>query len=873
MIARVTSRMFQGASLTALATSLAVPAAFAGQEPAQTQPEPTEVITILGSYSGSLASALDRKRNADSIIDAINAEDIGNFPSQNIAESLQRITGVSIERDRGEGLFVSVRGLGANFQVTTLNGRSIAVNENVRDSGQDGRQFRFDTIPSELVAGVDVIKSPTADLEEGAIGGVVNIRTFRPLDLEAGTIAASVTASYPELADTVDPRASALGSWRNEARTIGFLGAVAYAQRTMRQDRITGVGWTFVEEGLNTDGQPGPDTGPIIAPTAVRPTLELEDRERISLNGVLQYAPTAEFDITLEGLFTRLDGRYDELTYSADVDRASIVPGSAVIENGVLVAATTSGSTQIGREVSDLRHDNVFVALKAEYRPGDWTLSGDVYATRAYSDTNSPITRTRLLGPVGQVRLEMPRASGVLPAVTFLDADLTEPGLLPFRRVEWRENDSEDTELAAALDVSRILDAGPLNRIAAGVKHRDRDREYNRQDINFTSLAGQFFTADFFNPMPVSGFLGAASGDLPRAWLQPRPDPFFAASDTSALGQPPQRGDLRNSYQVAEAISSAYLMGDFETSVGAIPVRGNAGVRVAHTVQTSSGHADTGSQAVPVRFETSYTDVLPSANLVFDLSDTVMARVSAARVITRPSLSALAPRITLNSSGSIFTAVGGNPELERFQAWQYDGTVEWYFAPASALIAGVFYKDIGTFVYNQVTDLVIDGQTYALTAPTNGGEATIYGFELAYQQLLDFLPAPFDGLGFQANYTHTETEAVYSETITDEMENVARDSFNISAFYEQDRFAARLSYSWRGDVLRSVGTNNFLSANDKAFGSLDGSLVFNMNDNLSVAFEGINLTDEAQIQFVADDRFGGYTHYGRTLSVSLRSRF
>src|SRR5690606_35134144 len=126
----------------------------------------------------------------------------------------------SIVRDRGEGVYVRVRGLGSNFQVTTLNDRTMAVNENVRTSGQYGRQFRFDTLPAELVAGVEVIKSATADMDEGAIGGTVNIKTFRPLDLGENKLSASVQGSYAELADTVDPRVSGLASWVNEDDTL-----------------------------------------------------------------------------------------------------------------------------------------------------------------------------------------------------------------------------------------------------------------------------------------------------------------------------------------------------------------------------------------------------------------------------------------------------------------------------------------------------------------------------------------------------------------------------------------------------------------------------------------------------------------------------
>lgn len=167
---------------------------------------------VVTGYASSLTTALSQKRKATNVIDVVKAEDIGKFPAQNIAEALQRVPGVSIVRDRGEGVFVRIRGLGAQFQVVTLNDRSVAVNENVRDSGQSGRQFRFDTLPSELMSAVEVIKSPRASLDEGGIGGTINLRTFRPLDLKKPVLSLSATASSPRLADAVDPRLSGMAS-------------------------------------------------------------------------------------------------------------------------------------------------------------------------------------------------------------------------------------------------------------------------------------------------------------------------------------------------------------------------------------------------------------------------------------------------------------------------------------------------------------------------------------------------------------------------------------------------------------------------------------------------------------------------------------
>ncbi|WP_336965132.1 TonB-dependent receptor domain-containing protein [Sphingobium aquiterrae] len=249
---------------------------------------------------------------------------------------------------------------------------------------------------------------------------------------------------------------------------------------------------------------------------------------------------------------------------------------------------------------------------------------------------------------------------------------------------------------------------------------------------------------------------------------------------------------------------------------------------------------------------------------------------AASKVITRPALADIAPRL-ITATNTQLTASGGNPDLKPFEAWQYDATAEWYFAPSSALIGGLFYKDITTFVFAQTRPFVIDGQDYLLTAPQNGGSAYVYGAELAYQQTFTFLPAPFDGLGVLANYTHTQSQGTYSTStgiITkDDMVDVAKDSFSATLFYEKGGAAVRFSYSWRGSVLRDVGGAGLASNNDLPFGSLDYDISYDITPKISVSFQGINLTDAVQWNYVRNERFAGYTNYGRTFLLGVRARF
>jgi len=835
---------------------------------------------IVTGYAASLSSALAEKRKATNVVDVVKAEDIGKFPAQNIAEALQRVPGVSIVRDRGEGVFVRIRGLGANFQVVTLNGRAAAVNENVRDSGQSGRQFRFDTLPSELMSAVEVTKSPRADLAEGGIGGIVNLQTFRPIDLKKPVLALSATASSPRLADTVDPRISGMASWVNDAGTFGALIAAVYDERTTRQDRVTSVGWADGRIDSNGDGTLDSET--ILVPTSTRPTLERENRNRIGINGAIQWRPDDRFELNVDGLWSRLNIDYDELTYSTDFSATTpraIVPGTAVIENGVLTAATVTTSTQIGRETSRLKYDNWLVGANAKWTSDGWTLAADASLGRAYSNTPTPIYRTRLLGTVGNVSFDYGKVGDRLPNLSFQSADLNQSTTLPGRRIEYRVNDSLDRQRAATFDVARELD-GVVSNLRLGAKYEKRDRTYNRRDINFTSgISGQRFDDSYFEAFPVDDFLKGVGGTLPTSWAMPDPDRFLAAATgkEALLNADLTRSDRRNSYAIDERIMAGYGMAAFSFPLGGVTIRGDAGARYAHTRQTSSGYADNGTAALPVRYERNYDNILPSLNLVAEFTSNLQMHLAASKVITRPSLADLAPRLTINSNPTVLTAVGGNPELRPFEAWQYDGTIEWYFAPGSALIGGAFYKDITTFVFQQTRNFNLDGQVYRLTAPQNGGAAHVAGIEIAYQQLFKMLPAPFDGLGFQANYTHTASKGTYAlsdgTTFRDALTDVASDSFNLTAFYEKGPIGARASYSWRGKVLRDVGGAGLAANNDSAFGSLDFDISYKVTPNVTFVAQGINVAGGVQWQYVRDNRFAGYTDYGTTLMAGVRARF
>ncbi|KAF1718763.1 TonB-dependent receptor [Pseudoxanthomonas wuyuanensis] len=828
-----------------------------------------ETIEVTGSYAGSLSEQSRFKRYADNVVDVIAAEDIGKLPAQNVAEALQRVTGVAITRDRGEGVYVRVRGLGPNFQITTLNGQTMAVNENVRTSGQTGRQFRYDTLPAELVSGLEVIKSPSANLDEGAIGGIVNVRTFKPLQLGKTMFSGSLENSHPELADENDPRVSGLFNWVSADNTFGFLVSAAHSIRHTRQDRVNEVGWNAPTDSV-----------PYYVMTSFRPTLELEKRERTGVSAAFQWRPTDRFDLNLDLFYARQKVNYDE--YALGISNLGYATMNDVqTSNGAVTSFSTDvAEIQIGRETSGITDENKAANLNGKWIGDLWTFSGTAFRSTADSWDSDPIRRTRFItGKDTSISVVVPIASGDnVPSLSFASYDPTDAGGTPGRRLEFRTIDVVDKESALQFDADRALDSSFFRNLKAGVKYRERSRDYQRRDpSNKTSgIAGVYFDDSHFTSLPVSDFLSGANGSLPNSWLAPIEDPFWAGWPTDAdFDAMPKAGDLQNSYTIDEEITSGYLMTDFDHDLAGRPLRGNVGVRLSRTRSASDGHSVVDGATTPVHFEKDYTNVLPSLNAAWDLRDDMVLRGAAAKVITRPDLTDMSPKLTFNS-GTTLTASGGNPNLDPYEAWQYDLSWEWYIDKTSALTAGLFYKDISSFIQTQKSYFDYQGQTYLLSAKTNGSQASVKGAELAWQQVFAGLPAPLDGLGMQLNYTWTDSEAEYhdgDETFTDALEGVAKNSYNATLFYEKGPFAARVSYSWLDDVVNSVGNAGLATLNSDDFGSLDASVSWKVSDQLSVFANAINLTGEVQRQYVGNHLFGGYTDYGRTWSLGLRARF
>ncbi|WP_428151545.1 TonB-dependent receptor [Caulobacter sp.] len=838
---------------------------------ARTEVEP---IVVTAGYAASLARALTLKRQASYGLDAVSAEDIARLPAANAAEALQLAPGVSLERHRGVGLYVSVRGLGPQFQNVLLNGRSVAMNDLVENGGFRGRQFRFEVLPADVIDRIEIAKTTTADMDEGALGGNIDVRTFKPLELGRRDVL-SVRASNGQ-SGKIDPSVSGILSWTDASGRLGLLAAGLTEQRRIRNDRLYQTGWGL-DRFADVLGQG------YYTPSRTRPTIELEDRRLTSGDFALQWRPTPALRTDVDLLMTRLDARYDE--YGLDIypdDRTfsppRFVPGSQTIAGHTAQAGTIDNVRWMAsRETSLNRHDLIAFGIHQRWELTRWTLDADhAYSkARSYHPDGRGTVRARaaFFAP-----LTYDFSGGLHAAPTLTTPiDYTDPAPFVGQAFDYTWKDSRDTDEVLRLDASRAVGLG---KISFGVEQHNRTRDYRRRDWIVDTLVGVPLASlgpGYYGPTPFDDVLAGSPGDLPRRWIAPNARVFYDRLFTADLArQAPSVSDLRNSFVVEEKITSGYARADFASQWFGLPVTGDVGVRHASTHQVSDGVLSAGAEPIPARWRKTYDDWLPSANLRIELTSDLLLRLAASRVVNRPNVVDNAPRITLARDTP--TANGGNPDLDPFLATQLDASLEWYPTSGGALTGAVFDRRLDNYITAQNTFIQVPGRgEVLLSTNVNGGDARIQGVELAYSQVLKALPAPLDGLGVQASLTLVRSQANYfagDRVIRNALTGLSRTNYSLLGFYERGRTSLRLGYSWRGAYLTTIGNSITAPSHTAPFGSLDGAASWRIDRRRTLTLEGVNLTDARKYVYgETQDQPMEIHHWGRYLSARLRWAF
>ena len=875
----------------------------------------TEVVVVTG-IRAAMQQSLNQKRNSDTMVEVITAEDVGKMPDKNVADSLQRLPGVSVAAAGGsEGSFgendrVALRGTPFGLTLTTLNSHTVSSGDWFADNIiGGGRSVSFSLFPSELIGRVTVHKGSQANLLEGGAVGVVDIETRKPLDFKKGISAQfSAGAVNSQNSGKNDGQFNGLVNWKNDSGTLAVMVQGFHEKRTLsRVGQENGLWYDPVDAGSSIDkGVPGSSTAIKTDPVKGAKANYLGgtawfEQERTRKGGLIdvQFKPTSDIMLDLSVFRSHLDapninhnfmqslGRFLAPNWAAKDFPAGNVSGT--VNNGVLtqltgtvpancgaVCGTMSSAVQeeFSRPVAESQ--SKFVNLDGKWRVNDkLTLAGKVGSTKGLGNTKSGALGVWMPYTGGSYTM-----NGVDKAVTYVipGADKFSIGGGPdgTGNVPYTYGShvtAIDKEVYGQIDGTYKLDLASVQSIQFGVRGAEHKRDLTAIGINALPslslvsnlpMGGLTSFPTEFNDLDANGAgWWTFSREAVNNWLS-----------THAKYE----GHLKqNEFKIKEPTRSAYVMANF----GADGISGNIGVRVVHTKEEVERNEIAPSGTFEPRLYTNtYLDFLPSANFRMDLSKNLVARFSTSRTMARPELGQMAGTDLLDVQG---TGKAGNPNLRPIRANNFDLGVEWYFAEKSLLAAGAFYSALDGYVtygsgtatfYNQLQK---KNTEYKIDTPLNT-TAEVKGLEFSYQQAL---PA---GFGVNANYTYTlgkETGKAPGSmcgalTYADcTLIGTSKNAYNVGAFYEQNKISARLTYSWRSGFLN--GTSRSSASYQASIGSLSASLAYQINENFSVTLDGKDLNNPLVRSVIhtagAMDVPGSLYKNGRQIYLALHGKY
>ncbi|MGM9515793.1 TonB-dependent receptor [Roseateles sp. DB2] len=853
-------------SLLALASLATAPALAADEPPAPTA-NTLEQVEVRG-VRATLKRNLAEKREAQNIVDTISAEDVGKFPDKNVADSLQRVPGISVDRIWGEGKAIFVRGTDKNLNMTQLNGQAVASSEWWLNEAQT-RSFNYDVLPSEIVGSLEVYKSPSADLDEGSIGGLVIVRTRRPLDFkDALTLQASAEALYSKLPGRTDPQLNGLLNWRSADKTVGVLLALSRQQRTMRRDGLE----MFPDGAYDIKDQTGAITK-AYASWGGGSAIFRQERERSTANLAVQLQPSAQTDIVLnlmdsdmkmnnnnQNYLWQVGGLADKGVVSVTDPRfITVSDGSKALVGGTVGPRTGVSFEPIYRE-SYVR--SRLADLDGSYQGGRWKLHGQLGATSSEGGSS----HDRHFWMEGDTRTQISLGPDHY-GVKYLDIKPLDPKALTLKAGDDRIRRMESREHYGQADLSWDLGENFFNTLKLGLKLRDNTlRNQRTQGEAKPGSAGwqSFSLADLSTgPSPQLSQAAATADALTQyAWFD---DGLVASKAIPMYDKAMVYRELLNEhYTIKERITAGYVKADFASGRW----HGDVGLRLVRTRQTSEGYQGNADKTfTPLSQTHRYNDALPSLNVIYDWSKEVIVRGAIGKAMARQTFDLLSPG--LRRDGTVLTrAYAGNPLLKPVHANQAEIGAEWYYADASLLAATLFVKKLDTFTYKASRQELVGGETLNVERPYNADNgADIKGFELQWQQ-----PFGHSGFGTVVNYTFTDAVAgaVAGQPRLKVLGN-SRDQLNLSGYYERHGLTLRLSYNYRsksyGDVQMGGQVVN------SAYGQWDASAAYDVTPKLAVYASAVNLNNEVIRSNTADGLPIGVYENGARYSIGLRAKF
>lgn len=892
---------------------------------------------VVTGIRASLESAAAQKKAAASVIDAVTAEDIGKFPTENVADASQRITGVQITRTRGAGTGVSIRGLPTDFTRVQLNGSTLSsASVDLRGGGAGGdisRAFDFRLLPTEFVSTLEVTKSPTADMQEGGLSGTINVKTVRPLDLGKTMIVGSAFGVRNSNAGKVTPRLSGLVSTTLLDGRLGVLLGGGYSRDRTETHAVNNVGWSTTLEStlaqdLNNDGD---RLDKFNIPSQIRTEIAREDRKRAVATGVIEFEATDSLKLYAEGFYSRFDVLVESL------ENLNIFTGA---RGGVFDTSTTKFLSVDGIDARQLAFNVPFAIglglTNTDVRANDRV--NDSLAETYYGKVGADFSNDTWFGKVSYAYSKSKQTGDNLNLAQIQRFQVTEscqPGqdicgiaFTPESQARYldptqgvvaslngafgRKTRDQVQELKG--DFGREFEDSFLKRLAVGgvASWRKTYADATTLVVPAAALAGLaglpaktggFGLGSFYQVATAAKgkFLGTYSGSqpYPTTWLATDTQAILAAvpRDKLAAVAGAVQANPSSIVDVRERIIAGYVQADFASSDDRFS--GNVGLRVVNTREIANGFAPNlsgliiqvetgGTVTVPpagaIAARNSYTNWLPSANFKFEPNNHWVLRAAISRTMSRPSLTQISPSTTITGGGGNYTMTSGNPYLEPFLSTNYDATVEWYPNRDTTLTVALFAKKLATLV-RPTTDSVVLQPTF-FTASTNTNVTRDQVFQRTRPTNEKGVTLKGFELGFQQVFTflpgplaNTGIQANYtyiSNSDPQVLTAASKNNYNVSGFYEDKLFALRASYTWRDKFvsLGLPGGYNGLGVTTQSRGNLDVNLTVNVTEQIALIAEGTNVLDNVdKTRSTLGNLPADYFDVGRQLLVGARFRF
>ncbi len=911
--------------LAAAGLASAMPAPLPAAD-ATTSNEVLEEVTVTG-IRASIESAIKEKRESNEEIEVVSAEDIGKLPDTNIAESISRLPGVTVQRSDGRASDISIRGFGPDFNGTLLNGRN-------QVSTGDNRAIQFDQYPAELIRQVVVYKTPEASVMAQGLAGTIDLQTTRPL--EYGTRALVVDArgiknSNGNLgSDSTDKQYRASFSYIDQffdnklGVTLGFA--------RLWTPVATEEYGTYDPWGVNGTQHAGIDPNAFVTGgIKVLASTGLDKRDG-SL-ATLEWKPNDAFTSTYDLYYTKREEDNQRRSLEANLGNYNgLANGTAMFSDPVysgnsLVGATVGNIVPLARNFLYITKDQIFATgWNNKWSSGDWTVSGDLSYSRATRDEKDYETQAQYRNNVTDTGTYF-LPNGSQPTFQ-VGNPYTDPSLITVGPTIYGSGYSRfphvvDELKSARIDASHTL-GGWFSAVVGGANYDDRSKT-KQQPENCLYSKGTVFNAGQSDATYCAGFSSSPIYQIAQPYLLPPANLGFAGTAPSLAWNVPavlsnyfdpvlpttnNSGLVGKNWSVSEKVTTLYAMGNLDHDLSAdVKLRGNIGLQIIHTDQSSTAqywdntlNGGAGGPR-PIEGGKTYNDVLPELNFVFELPQTQMVRVGLARELARARMDQLGAYEDFGigtTNNSIPTLTGGNPRLDPWRANAFDVAYEKYFENKASFTVSAFYKKLTSYIYTLNSECNLasyisnippgyfpPGVTPILNGtcsqPQNGAGGRVDGVEFAMNLPFDLFLDALNGFGMNGSISQTESGIAIpgmiagSSAMNITLPGLSKTVWQVTGYFEKYGFSARVATRYRsnyvGEITDFAGDRALEYVRHEQITDFQTGYDFQSGPlkGLGVVFQIDNLTNTPFIDYVGvQARVRDYETYGRVYFLGAR---